>query len=166
MTYDLTADFAALEHSLSGVFGLFEVAEEEIEKAQKRHGEPVGERGPIWNTFRHLKPGFLADSEMLYRAHCVELLDRVAEGRDLRPPTRPEMIAALARASKSAPLTSAAAGLYIELFEEVFPAESREAFSEHPNMAADYRRVHGQQMDDHREWLRGTLLQADRGEGK
>jgi hypothetical protein len=95
-------------------------AEDEIEAAQLRHGER--DRGPLWNSFRLLKPTHeRAWPELVYRAHCRELLDRVAAGLDTQPATDAEKIAVLSAASQAAPLNSGAETLYLRIGTRMLP---------------------------------------------
>jgi hypothetical protein len=137
-------------------------AEEEIAAAQDRHGEEG--HGPIWSAFRLLMPTHDRMSlEAVYRAHCRELLDRVAAGADTRPPTAAEMIPALAAASQVAPLNPGAATLYFRLDAKVFPR----LFDEQGVIdVAAYEKVHGREADDYEAWLREKLAQPWRTPGR
>jgi len=136
-------------------FELMGWAEDEITKAQERHGETG--KGPLWNSFLILK---VTDqpymwSEIIYRAHCRELLDRVAAGQDIRPATDAEMIAAMRESSLTAPLSSAAATLYFRIAARSFP-ELWAACGDHSDLTA-YEAVHGTAADEHEGWLRKKL---------
>jgi hypothetical protein len=128
-------------------------AQDEVEAAQKRHGETG--HGPIW------KRGFLAVnqpdliwSEMLFRAHCREILDRIAAGTDLRPGTNAELISTLHSASLGTPLTAGVDTLYFRIFARTFPGT--DVLSPAIDLAA-YERVHGSAADDHEARLRAKL---------
>ena len=96
------------------------LAEEEIEAAQRRHGE--GDRGPLWNSFRLLRTTHERPwPNLVYRAHCRELLERVAAGIDTRPATDAEKISVLSTASQTAPLNSGAETLYLRIGTRLFP---------------------------------------------
>lgn len=98
-----------------------EVAGEEVEKAQARHPE---HNDAVWNAFRSLeRPEVLfSKAETLYRAHCHELLDRVAKGDDIDFATKAEVAAALCEMTLRTRLISAAEHLYHRLFLELgFP---------------------------------------------
>lgn len=150
-----------LQAKLTPLFDLMEVAEEEIEAAQKRFHEPVGEGdGPIWNSFGLLVPSHPEMvHESLYRVHCRELLDRVGRGEDTRPATSAEMIFALSEASLQAPLTSAAAGLYLKLGMKCFPDVMSKVMDDIGRTVGDYERIHGQDMKAHEEYLKRRLRQ-------
>lgn len=152
---------------IEAVFETMVWAEDEIEKAQARHGEPrprTGERGtgPIWNSFSLLKVGGNEKllSEPLYRAHCREILNRVANGADTRPGTDAEMIIVIHEASLVAPITSGAACLYFRLVARSVPELAR-ARAPEIDLAA-YEKVHGRVADDYEAELRRKLRQNNR----
>ncbi len=113
-----------------------EIAEEEIERAQRRHSEKAD---AIWSSFKHLVPTEVLGQtgDELYRRHCPELLDRVGEGRDLRPGTAAEVVAGIAGISQLAPPSRTMTLLYMRLFSELFPDEARTIFEETGPMEAD-----------------------------
>ncbi|AZM47847.1 hypothetical protein DMB38_20480 [Streptomyces sp. WAC 06738] len=165
MTIDITTILPELP-LLESLFEAMEWAEDEIEKAQARHGEPKprpGTRGtgPIWNSFSllNVNGNEMLLREPLYRAHCREILDRRAKGADTRPGTDAEMIAVLSETSKVAPLTSAAACLYMRLMARSVPEFAR-AVPEVDLTA--YEKVHGRKADEYETDLRHKLRQADR----
>jgi len=136
-------------------FELMAWADDEIEQAQERHGERG--HGPLWNSFLTLK---VVDqpymwTEIIFRAHCRELLDRVAAGKDVRPGTDAEMIAAMRESSLTAPLSSAAATLYFRIAARSFPLLW--AVSGNHTDLASYESVHGTAADEHEGWLRKKL---------
>ncbi|MGW1261249.1 hypothetical protein ACWD7Y_04710 [Streptomyces drozdowiczii] len=148
---------------LESLFEAMEWAESEIEKAMARHGETraEGERGtgPIWNSFALLKASHNDEllREPLYRAHCHELLERVAKGQDTRPGTDAEMITVLSKTSLIAPMTSAAACLYMRLMDRSVPEFSR---SVSPAIDLDaYEKVHGRKADEYESDMRHRLRQ-------
>jgi hypothetical protein len=63
----------------------------------------------------------LPATEYVYRAHCRELLERVAAGADTRPGTAAEMCCTCHDMSQIAPSTSPAAGLYGRMWAQAFP---------------------------------------------
>lgn len=131
-------------------------AEEEIEAAQLRHGER--DRGPLWNSFRLLKPTHdRAWPELVYRAHCRELLDRVADGIDTRPATDAEKIAVLSAASQVAPLNSGAEALYLRIGSRMLP-DIFDGIGEVLDIQA-YEKVHGSRADDYEAQLVRKLSQ-------
>jgi len=85
--------------TFSQAFRKMSVAEEEILSACERHPEEIK---LIWNSFKLLDPGELAMlDDGVYRAHCRELLDRVADGEDTRPGTRAETCAMISRMTQA-----------------------------------------------------------------
>jgi hypothetical protein len=119
-------DVAALVPEMSGmlteldvVFDQIDWAEDEIRAAQTRHPAAADR---LFHSFSLLKPTHEPPrSELLVRAHCRELLDRVATGADTRPPTAAEICALCSRLSHVAPFTSPAVGLYARAWAAAFP---------------------------------------------
>jgi len=107
--------------ALDRLFRAMEIAEEEITRAQERW---PGKREEIWDTFKYLSLGTCSIpegySDRVYRAHCREILERVAGGEDLRPGTDAECMVALCEMSQMTPLEWDAAALYQRLFERRF----------------------------------------------
>lgn len=140
---------------LGDQFEIMGWADEEIEAARERHGET--DRGPLWKSFLTVKvtgqPYMW--SEVIYRSHARELLDRVAAGHDVRPATDAEMIAALRESSLVAPLSSAAATLYFRIAARSFP-DLWAVSGDHSDLAS-YEAVHGSAADEHEGWLRKKL---------
>ncbi|MEU3052203.1 hypothetical protein [Streptomyces griseus] len=130
-------------------------AEDEIESARRRHKEK--DRGPLWRAFALLKP--TADrmtSEAVYRAHCGELLERVAAGKDTRPGSDIELVLALSRTSNAAPMNPSACCLYFRLMSRCLPRHW--ARLSHVDLPA-YEKVHGAKADEYEQWLRSKLRQ-------
>lgn len=158
-----TAHLSELDEMLNDVGGwIGEVfdrigwAEEEIEAAQLRHGEQG--RSPLWNSFRLLRMTNDQEwPELLFRAHCRELLDRVAAGIDTRPATDAEKISVLSAASKVAPLNSGAETLYLRLGSRMLPGIF-DQIGDVLDMEA-YEKVHGSQADEYEALLTHKLSQ-------
>lgn len=141
---------------LDSIFDAMEWAEEEIEKAQTRHREQG--RGPIWHSFSLLESTHeKLRREALYRAHCREILERVARSEDTRPGTDAEMIVVLHESSLVGPLKSAAACLYFRLISRSMPELARVVTPE-VDVAA-YEKLHGRVADDYEADLRRKLQQ-------
>jgi hypothetical protein len=104
---------------VSGTFDRMTIAEDEIEKAQARHPE-CSDR--IWGSFKILCASQLSGyPDVVYQAHCGELLDRVAEGVDTTLGTKAEVMIVCAQASLAHPPNPTVASLYAQLFSEIFP---------------------------------------------
>ncbi len=146
--------FPGAGDTLFAAFEKMDWAEDEIDQARVRHGEV--DRGPLWNSFRAVKQNepYMAD-EVIYRAHCREILERVAAGKDVRPGTDAEMITALRESSLTAPLSSAAACLYFRIAARTFPGLFASVMSVIDLEA--YETVHGTTADDHETWLRAKM---------
>jgi hypothetical protein len=90
-------------------------AEDEIEQGERRHPEAAD---VVWHSLRLTVPtGDLMRVEVVYRAHCRELIDRVAAGRDTRPGTAVEICLQMCWTSLIAPLNTSAAGLYFRAWK-------------------------------------------------
>jgi hypothetical protein len=112
---DLAELLTKTERATQGVLDTIELAEEEISAAQRRH-PAASDR--IWRNFRLLQPPAdgLTRNDLVYRAHCRELLDRVAADADTRPGTAAECCLALCEVSLRVPLNTGAAGLYSRMW--------------------------------------------------
>ncbi|MBF6137244.1 hypothetical protein IU433_22265 [Nocardia puris] len=89
--------------------------EEEIAAAQQRH---PGQADVLFHAFYLMQlTNVNLYCEMLLRAHCRELLERVAAGADTRPGTAVEVLLLTHRASLTAPLTAAAVGLFLRMWK-------------------------------------------------
>lgn len=150
------ADLQTLLGEIQSVFALMEHAEDEISQAMRRH---PGHADRLWHSFSLLTPTLdHLSTEMVYRAHCRELLERVAHGADTRPATAAECCVALMRVGLTVPLSTTAFGLYMRLW----------AYAELPDLGLDaetrahYEALRGRQIDDHEQWLRTKLRQDQR----
>lgn len=104
---------------LGGVFEQMDWAEEEIEAAAKRH---PAKRDLLYHGFKILSSTHeFMSTEMVFRAHCRELLERLATGADTRPGTAAEVCCLCSEMSLAVPLKSSAAGLYIRMWGAAFP---------------------------------------------
>lgn len=114
---DLSAVLATmLGVDVAGIFDQMEWADDEIQKATRRHPRHTEQ---IDHSFPLLRPNSdleRMNSEMVYRAHCSELLDRVAAGEDTRPGTAAEVCCAMLDTSLRTPITSEATGLYMRMW--------------------------------------------------
>lgn len=128
----LDALLSELSPNLAGVIGgafrRMELAEEEIELAKTR--DPA-RAARIHEAFKYLRPTetLQRKCDELYRAHCRELIERVAAGasdQELAQGTGAEVLATLADLSLAAPLERTAFLLYGRLFRELFPERAAE----------------------------------------
>lgn len=143
---------------LAGIFERMAIAEDEIDKARARHPE---QRDRIWHSFRLLTPNMRLkrmETEMVFRSHCAEILDRVAAGEDTRPGTAAEVCCVLLETSMSAPLTTTGTGLYMRMWQAGrFPKIDEITEASH-----HYEAVRGSVIDDHERSVRRKLADADR----
>jgi hypothetical protein len=100
-------------------------AEDEIAAASARHRHCAD---TLFHCFSLLEPTHpLMRSEMVYRAHCRELLDRLAAEADTRAGTAAEVCLACRDASMTAPLSPYVFGLHARMWRVAFP-ERRDPF--------------------------------------
>lgn len=109
-----------LANVIDTCFSDMEIAEQEIAKAQKRHPPKAD---VIWQSFKYLMPSELLSpkTETLYRAHCREILDRVAEGQPIQPATYAELVCLFCATSLAAPLNQDGSAAYWHVFKTIFP---------------------------------------------
>jgi hypothetical protein len=144
-------DVSDVQRVLRELDGNLSWAGEEINAAQQRH-PTVAER--VDRGFVLLRPTHpLMRREMLYRAHCRELLDRVARGEDTRPGTAAEGCIALSVISLMVPLRSSAFGLYLRLWRLAGLPPIAATSDEH------YEALHALAIDDDEVVLRDKLRQ-------
>jgi len=107
-------------HTIGRLFELMEFAEDEIDRAKRRH--PKWEEA-LDKTFRALQPGTLGRqvSEEQYRRHCRELLDRVPARTPLDAPTRIELLLLFSKYTAEHMPHRVAQAAYAELFREEYP---------------------------------------------
>jgi hypothetical protein len=153
---NLLGDGGEFTRVLSGLFEQIEQAENEIQRAIRRHPESAD---LLYHSFRLLTPGHeLMRTEFVYRSHCAELLERVVAGQDTRPGTAAEICIACCEASQLAPLTSTAAGLYARMWGQAFPGHGQQW----DTAAGHYEALSGPQIDDLEAWARRKLAIGDR----
>jgi hypothetical protein len=153
---DLTAE-------LEGIFERMDWAEEEIEKALAHH--PY-HRDLLWHSFALIRPrevGPRMSTEMLYRSHAAELLDRVAAGADTRGPTAAEMVVVCLEVSKAVPMHGDSAGLYFRVWARAFPNHSLTA--EQADTRNHYEKLFGSRIDVLEQDVARRLTADDRVHG-
>lgn len=151
---------AAIVSELADVFALMGWAEDEIERASRRHPDQAD---TLYHAFSLLRPGDLAAGmgvEFVYRSHVRELLERVATGADTRRPSAAELCLGCARVSLRVPLHGAAAGLYLRMWLRAFP--DRPITSAQAAEQVHYERLHGAQIDEYEAQLRRAATDPDR----
>ncbi|MEV1109959.1 hypothetical protein AB0I95_15075 [Micromonospora sp. NPDC049751] len=156
MTNATLPEVTDLEGGLAPLFEAMEWSEDEIRSAQRRHPDAADR---IYHSFILLQPkhDLLMRSELLYRAHCRELLDRVARNEDTRLGTAAECIAVLRDTSLVGPLNMAGTGLYFRLWRVAGLPPIKGATD---NM--HYEALAGSAIDGAEAVLRNKLRQADR----
>ena len=147
-------DFAA---TVTDTFALIDIAEEEVAAAQQRHPSAASR---VWHAFRLLTPPEheYMRQERPFRAHCREILDRVAVGADTRTGTAAEVCVLLKQTSLKAPLTSAAFGLYARMWV----AAGLPDFPEMEEMSAHHEALESSLIDDHEQTARRQVTVRDR----
>ena len=116
---------SGLASVLESTFSKMEIAEDEIARA--RGGKTAPDRSdPLWCSFKLMAP-YIEMTDVAYRVHCRELLERVAAGEDTRPGTDGEIMMVLSETSMQAPLTHAATTLQLRLFARRLPNEAKRA---------------------------------------
>lgn len=155
-----SADLSKLLESLvSDVVELFENiegplawAEEEITAATARHPHAAAVLDGSFGLLLPTHP--MLCRQDLYRAHCGELLDRVAGGGDTTFGTAAECCVVLANVSLEVPLPTHAAGLYARMWRQVgLRPNELAATGEH------YEAIAGTQIDDLEAQMRHKLRQ-------
>jgi hypothetical protein len=155
---ELTAVHEIVEQAsrqLGPIFAQMEWAEDEIERAQRRH---PARAALLWTTFRLLVPTQdLMRTEFVYRSHCRELLERAAAGEDTRPGTSAELAIACCNTSLIAPLTTSGSGLYLRVWVKAFP--DHPVFDDGTERLDHYEALEGAAMDEHEAAMRRKFSQ-------
>ena len=117
----LDDDDAAFWKQVQNTFKFIEIAEQEIERAQRRHPEQASQ---LHRTFSFIRPDhFINYHPTIYRHHCRELLERIATGADTRPGTLAEAAIAIMQVTLATPVQRDVAILYGRLFKCFFPEQ-------------------------------------------
>ena len=147
---DLLGVIAEVEQVVDAIGDAVGWAVEEIAAAASRHPDAAA---AIEDSFPLLRPTHpLLCSEAVFRAHCVELLDRVAHGADTRPGTAVECCVVLSTVSLEVPLPTYAVGLYARMWRQAgLPA------NELADAGTHYEAIAGSQIDDFEADLRQRL---------
>jgi len=142
---------ARVQAEVTGAAALVDIAEDEIEQAAARRPQAAGD---LFHCFRLLLPAFEArawGTEFVLRAHCRELLERVARGQDTRPGTNAECLLAIAQVAMEVPLNGAAAGFYLRMWSAAFPGHELTGHGQH------YEALYKGSIDDIERWTRKKL---------
>lgn len=93
-----------------------EIAEGLIEELGRQH---PGSADVIWHSFSLLRPthSLMHKTDMIYRSHCREILQRVIDAADTRPGTAAECCIVCCETSQIAPLTVAGVGTYMRMWQ-------------------------------------------------
>jgi hypothetical protein len=138
-----------------------EWAEDEIAQAQQRHPDSAD---TLHHAFALLTASPVLQrehlAEFVYRSHYRELLERVAASQDTRPATAAEIACACSHASMTAPLNTAATGLYMRMWNRAFPGQ-RNPFKTLDD-AGHYEAIGGTRIDDFEAEARRKLTIKDR----
>jgi hypothetical protein len=130
-------------------------AEDEIQAGMRRHPRAAD---VIWHSLTLTTPtADLMRVETVYRAHCREIVDRVAAGQDTRPGTAVEVAILCCHVSGLAPLTATAAGLYFRMLRA-----AELPFAVDDERAGAYEQLRGDQIDDAEAEARHKLADKTR----
>ena len=137
---------ATVMSGLRDVFSSMDWAEDEIERAARRHPDQTD---ALYHSFGLLQPRDIGPGmggEFVYRSHAAELLDRVAAGVDTRPATAAELCLVCCEASLRTPLDGPTAGMYFRMWLQAFPDTPITAGQ--ADQQVHYERLYGTQIDD------------------
>ena len=142
---------ARVQAEVTGAAALVDVAEDEIGQAAARHPQAADD---LFHSFGLLLPAFEArawGTEFVLRAHCRELLERVARAQDTRPGTNAECLLAIAQVAMEIPLNGPAAGFYLRMWSGAFPGHELAGRGQH------YEALYRPGIDDIERWTREKL---------
>jgi len=130
-----------------------EIAEGLIEELSQKHPERAD---LIWHSFSLLLPthSLMHKTDMIYRSHCREILQRVIDGADTRPGTAAECCIVCCETSQIAPLTVAGVGTYMRMWQAAgLPDTGAGVSAEH------HEAIRGSAIDEHERMMRRKLSQ-------
>ncbi len=148
--------------AIAGAFEQMQWAEDEIEQAEERH---PAHRDRLYHGFGLLQPNTSLErmkSEMVYRSHCRELIERLIAGTDTRLGTAAEVCCLMQQTSMHGPLTSAAAGLYMRMWRVAGLPE----FDWLSEASLHHEVLEKSAIDENERVTRGKLANKDRRLGK
>jgi hypothetical protein len=129
------------------------IAEGLIEELSREHPESAD---LIWHSFSLLRPthDLMHKTDMIYRSHCREILQRVIDGADTRPGTAAECCIVCCKTSQIAPLTVAGVGTYMRMWQAAgLPDTGAGVSAEH------HEAIRGPAIDEHERMMRRKLAQ-------
>jgi len=151
---------ASVMDELADASAAMDWAEDEIARAIRRHPDRAD---ALYHSFGLIRPRDIGPgmgSELVYRSHAAELLDRVAAGADTRPATAAELCLVCCEASLRTPLHGPTAGVYFRMWLRAFPDKPIT-----PGQADEqihYEKLHGTQIDDLERTLRQKAADPNR----
>jgi hypothetical protein len=138
-----------IRYSVRRTFECMDVAEQEIARALRlRSNASATRRARIQRAFLALLPPeqLTSKGDEVYRQHARELLQRAADGKDLRPGTDAEVLTCMLDCSLQAPPTALIGLACARLFEKVMGKKLGDDLSLEPwpgavdELVADLRR--------------------------
>lgn len=141
--------------ALPPVLEQFAWGEDEITEAMQRHPHAAD---TLHHSFTLLFPtSDRMNTEFVYRRHCQELLDQVANGEDSRPGTAVEVVIALYELALATPINAASTGLVFRMWATAFPDQQEiDVNRQHRE------KLHGSSIDDAEAVTRAQLAIPDR----
>lgn len=144
-------------NAIGDIMDCLDWAEDEIQAAMRRHPRVAD---TLWHSNKLLCPTEdpRLTTEFVFRAHCRELLERVAAGEDTRQATDAEICCATLAIAHRTPITTTAFGMYMRLWHRAFPGKA----ILRPDQLDGYEKVRGEKMDDLERETREKLAVKDR----
>lgn len=151
----LTEHIEPASNALGIPFDLLEWGEDEISRSLHRRPHAAD---ALHHSFMLIRPtSDRMRTEIVYRSHCRELLDRVANGRDTRRGTAVEVVIALCEVALATPINATATGLLFRMWTKAFPDQPEiDANQQHREA------LHGTSIDDAEAFARNKLTVPNR----
>jgi hypothetical protein len=156
----LSGLLGGIQSQLTSAFATIEWAEDEIAQAVERHPRAADS---LYHAFALLHPREIGPgmhTELVYRAHARELLDRIGADTDTRPATAAEICLACSEISLRGPMHSAAAGLYFRMWLLAFP--DHPVTRDQADEQIHYERLYGTRIDELEAVMRRRLADPER----
>ena len=142
--------------TINTVFSYMAIVESEISIAQCQYPDKSDTLHDAFITCGDVSSEMYQVSEKVFRSHTREILCRVAQGQNIRPATKAEILLALHATSLRTPLIPDAVALYVRLFEEIMGVQVESDYNPVPSyIGAD---------DEIEQQLRNTLRKPNRGQ--